>query len=196
MRNIFWGPGMFPVILTAALLALAGRTALVAEENNQADAAITGHFSPRNFAPGAVSQADTDRILAAAVRAPSAGNRQPWHFSVIRQTALVRRVVPAAEEGNILIIVSVPGAGNAALAGAVDAALAAQSMYLAAQTLDLASRLYTGPINTINGMKNELGVPAANTAVIMVRIGRMPPGVDAVSGASSRREISSFVTYK
>ncbi len=39
-----------------------------------------------------VSQADIDRILRAAVRAPSAANRQPWVFIVIRDRDVKRSI--------------------------------------------------------------------------------------------------------
>jgi nitroreductase len=187
MRLYFKG-----AILTAVLLCGAS----LAAQETAGYRAITEHFSPRAFQAGAVTQPELDRILAAGVRSASAGNRQPWHFSVVRQSALIRRVVSGAEEGNVLIIISAPASGNNATAAAIDCALAAQSIYLSAQTLGLASRIYTGPINTVNGMKTDLGIPAANTALVLVRVGRMPAGQDALSGASPRREVSSFVTYK
>ena len=36
------------------------------------------------------------RILAAAIRAPSAGNRQPWHFFVVRNPEAKRKLAAAA----------------------------------------------------------------------------------------------------
>ncbi len=39
-----------------------------------------------------VSQEDVDRILRAAVRAPSAANRQPWVFIVVRDRDVKRRL--------------------------------------------------------------------------------------------------------
>ena len=46
----------------------------------------------RRYAADPVSQEDVDRILRAAVRAPSAANRQPWVFIVIRDRDVKRRI--------------------------------------------------------------------------------------------------------
>jgi nitroreductase len=43
-----------------------------------------------------VSPAVVDRILQAAVQAPSAGNRQPWHFCVVRREQVRQRLAQAA----------------------------------------------------------------------------------------------------
>ena len=51
-------------------------------------------FDPtRHVAPEVVS-----RLLEAAIRAPSAGNRQPWHFIVVRDR-LVRKALAEAAYG-------------------------------------------------------------------------------------------------
>jgi hypothetical protein len=53
--------------------------------------------SVRAFDPEVEVSAEVlDRLLAAAIRAPSAGNRQPWHFYVVRDPA-VRRQLAAAQ---------------------------------------------------------------------------------------------------
>lgn len=45
--------------------------------------------SIRKFDPDKpVSEADLEKILAAAMSAPSAGNAQPWHFVVVTDAAL------------------------------------------------------------------------------------------------------------
>ena len=46
----------------------------------------------RFYRPDPVSQEDVDRILRAAVRAPSAANRQPWVFIVIRDREVKRSI--------------------------------------------------------------------------------------------------------
>jgi nitroreductase len=43
-----------------------------------------------------VSPETIDRILQAAVRAPSAGNRQPWHFFVVRDPKAKQGLASAA----------------------------------------------------------------------------------------------------
>jgi nitroreductase len=70
-------------------------------------------------------------------------------------------------------------------------------MYLAAQALGLGSRIYTGPIDTINkDFKKDLGLAENVSAIAVVRIGRLPANVDAVSSASQRNSADKIVTYK
>jgi nitroreductase len=53
--------------------------------------------SVRNFDPSADVPAETvERLLQAAIRAPSAGNRQPWHFYVVRDPAVRQGLADAA----------------------------------------------------------------------------------------------------
>src|SRR5690554_744890 len=58
--------------------------------------AILNRSSIRGFTGEPVSSEDMDRILGAARRAPSAGNRQPWHFYVVRDAGLKEKLVDVA----------------------------------------------------------------------------------------------------
>ena len=165
--------------------------------NDPALKPIINNFGARTFAAGTVTRAELDLIVQAGVRAPSAANKQPWHFTVVQDEDLVKRIVPQATDGNILIVVS--GAGDGKTNGAVilDCALATENIYLAAQALGLGSRIYTGPMDNLNrNFKTQLGLPNDHNAVALVRIGRLPAGVDAVSSASPRNDAAQMVTYK
>jgi nitroreductase len=60
---------------------------------------VESRYSVRDFdATVDVPPETMDRILRAAVRAPSAGNRQPWHFFVVRDPK-VRQGLAAAAYG-------------------------------------------------------------------------------------------------
>jgi nitroreductase len=151
----------------------------------------------RNFASGAISKADLDKIVQAAIRSPRASNRQTWHFTVVQNQSLANQIVPNLPDGNILIIISGPGDGKTNGTAILDCALATESIYLAAQALGLGSRIYTGPIDTVIAkLKTELGLPNGYSAVSLVRIGRLPPGTDATSAASSRKSTDAVVNYK
>ena len=54
--------------------------------------AIKTRRSIRSFTEEPVSQEDMDRMLEAAMCAPSANNRQLWHFVVIRDREMLRKV--------------------------------------------------------------------------------------------------------
>lgn len=168
-----------------------------AEPDQRAVAAITGHYAARNFIAGPVSKEDLDKILTAGARSPSANNRQPWHFTVVQNPNLAKQIVSNLAEGNLLIIISAAGDGKTNGSIILDCALATGNIYLAAQALGLGSRIYTGPIDAINSrFKTELGFPRDYSAVALVRIGQVQPGVDAVSAASSRKDLNSMVNYE
>ena len=181
------------ILLLASLLFLPAQTS-----NNPALRPILQHFSARNFASGALTGAEIDTIVQAGLRAPSAANRQPWLFTVVQNPALARQLMPDITEGNILIV------GSGVLSGAnrdaviLDAGLAAQSQFLAAQALGLAARQYTNNalITRVNNSKSQLGIPADHTAIIVTRYGRLPAGVDVVASASDRAAPDTKVVYR
>jgi len=51
--------------------------------------------SLRRFSPAPLDRAVLERLLAAAVTAPSSTNRQPWHFTVVTQPARRRDIAAA-----------------------------------------------------------------------------------------------------
>ena len=186
---------LITLALASGVLLLPNCGLKAADADTQALGVITGHYAARDFAAGAISGADLDKILAAAVRAPSAANRQPWHFTVVRSRALAARMVSNITDGNILIVISAPGDSKTNGAVMLDCGLAAQSIYLAAQALGLGSRIYTGPMDGVNAnLKGELGLPSGHSAAALVRIGRL--NADAVGGASRRNALDSMVSYK
>ena len=54
--------------------------------------AMHSQRSIHRFTPDPVSDEEITTILRAAVRAPSGGNSQPWHFLVVRDRDLKRRI--------------------------------------------------------------------------------------------------------
>jgi nitroreductase len=175
--------------------------ALGAQDNRGGVQSILNHYAARNFTTGALSQGDLDQILQAGIKAPSANNRQPWIFTVVRATNanndLARQIVSPIDEGNVLIVISATGDGKTNGSEILDCALAAENIYLAAQALGYGSRIYTGPIEKINrSLKTQLALPEGHSAVVVVRVGRVQGNVDAVSAASSRRSANEKVKYK
>jgi nitroreductase len=190
---------MKKIMLGMGILFWCGFNLSAADINTQALAGITNHYAARNFIAGAVNRADLDRILLAGVRAPSANNRQPWRFTVVQNAALSRQIVSNMPEGNVLILISASGDSRTNGRVILDCALATESIYLAAQALGLGSRIYTGPIDALNGnnrLKTELGLPNDHNAVALVRVGQVQPGIDAVSAASARKDLNSVASYK
>jgi nitroreductase len=166
----------------------------VAEETGDAGSVILNNFGAMSYAPGAIPKADIEKIVMSGVRAPSASNKQPWRFTVVSTPSLAKKIISDLPDGNALIIVS---ADSSVRDAAFDCALATENIYLAAQALGYGSRIYASPLNAINGsLKKELGIPQEFNAVAVVRVGKLAPNVDAVSGASSRKNANSIVTYK
>jgi nitroreductase len=165
--------------------------------NDPALSVIINNFAANNYASGSVTKAELDLIVQAGIRAPSARNAQPWIFTVVQDQALVKKIIPQAISGNVLIVVSAAGDGKTNGAVILDCGLAVQNMYLATQALGLGSRIYTGPIDSINkNNKGDLGLPENVNAIAVVRIGRLPANVDAVTSASMRKSADGTVTYK
>jgi nitroreductase len=182
------------MILYCAVFALFAGI-LGAQENKSGLQAVLNHYAARNFIAGEISRGDLDQILQAGVRAPSANNRQPWLFTVVRTASLARQIVSNNEDGNVLIVISAEGDGRTNGAQILDCALAAQSIYLAAQALGYGSRIYTGPIDSLNrNLKAQLGLPGNHNAIVLVRVGKIQANVDALSAASSRA--ANKVQYK
>jgi nitroreductase len=64
---------------------------------------LEDRFSVRDFDSTVdVPRETVERLLQAAIRAPSAGNRQPWHFYVVRDPA-VRQGLSGAAYGQVFI---------------------------------------------------------------------------------------------
>jgi nitroreductase len=167
------------------------------QQNSGPAGSILNHYAARDFIAGSIPKGDLDLILQAGIKAPSAGNRQPWFFTVVQNQALAQRIVPNNVEGNVLIVISASGDGKTNGSAILDCALAAENIYLAAQALGYGSRIYTGPMDALNrDLKGELGLPGGHSAVVLVRVGRVQPGVDAVSAASSRKAANSLINYR
>lgn len=52
----------------------------------------------RDFKPDAIPMAAVEAAIAAAALAPNGANRQPWHFAVVTDADIKRRIREAAEE--------------------------------------------------------------------------------------------------
>jgi coenzyme F420-0:L-glutamate ligase/coenzyme F420-1:gamma-L-glutamate ligase len=88
-------------------------------------AELSGRRSVRRFGPHPVSGDDVRRLLDAARWAPSPTNRQPWRFSVVRDTA-TKRMCAAVE--------STARSAAAAVGGMVEEGMASYGAYLTAFT--------------------------------------------------------------
>ncbi|MBI5744962.1 MAG: nitroreductase family protein [Elusimicrobia bacterium] len=121
---------------------------------------IKNRRSIRKYLPDQLKPAELEAILEAGAYAPSAHNEQPWHFTVIRDKALLDRISEKSKElmaaqdtdwvkemgrnpafhvfyhAPAVVIVS---ARAAAMSPKVDCSAAIQNMLLAAESLDIGS---------------------------------------------------------
>ena len=136
--------------------------------------AISSRRSIRRYKPERVMEDHLKKILEAGRQAPSAGNRQPWHFIVIRDPEVKRKVAEACSNQTWMaladVIVAVVGLPEVSEKWyQVDAAIALQNMILAATSLDYGT-CWIGAFDEAK-VKEILGVPEGARVVALTPIG-------------------------
>jgi nitroreductase len=151
--------------------------------------AIKGRRSIRNFKPDEVSEKDVEKLIEAAVSAPSAGNIQPWELVVARKPEIRRKLVEAAygqsfiEEASAVIVVCANedrssqgyGVRGKTLYCLQDTAAAIQNMLLTAYSLGLGS-CWIGAFKE-DEVREILKIPVGIRPVAIVPVGY--PGISA-----------------
>lgn len=161
--------------------------------------------SVRQFDPGAEVPPETvERILRAAIRAPSAGNRQPWHFYVVRHPTLRQGLAEAAfgqeyvAQAPVAIVVCADPEQSAAryrergreLYCLQDTAAAATHILLAAVALGLGS-CWVGAFDE-GRVAAVLDLPTRHRPIAILPIGRpaTTPG-----SATPREPLKAVATF-
>lgn len=158
---------------------------------------IARRVSHRAYHSTPVREEDVQAILDAALQAPSANNRQPWHFSVVQDAALLARINAAARRqalqkapdqrsarfedeqfdvfyhAPLVIFISAPQAQIVS----VDCGIAVAHMALAAQSLGLGSVILGLPREAFAGERAQqwmeaLEFPAGHVFQIAIAIGQ------------------------
>lgn len=156
------------------------------------------HFDSRL----AVSDEDVRALLLAAISAPSAGNIQPWRFTVLRTGAARERLARAlsqrwATAAPVVIVVSVDPRPCAARYGdrgemlysIQDTAAAVNNILLAAVDRGLAS-CWIGAFDE-HRVREALGIAAPTTPIAI-----LPVGHSAESSAKpARRPLEEVTTW-
>ena len=151
-------------------------------------------YSERAYSSEPVTDQQLDLILRCGLRAPSAHNRQPWKFTVIKDETVQKEIVNDTIPGDVLIVIS----GIESESGNTpdfDCGLAAENMFIAAHGLGLGARIYGGPAGIINSKKDSLQIPSGYKAVVVLRIGNTDKNVDAVSAATPRKNPEEVINY-
>lgn len=161
--------------------------------------AIQTRRAVRDFTGEPVEEAAIRGLIDAAVQAPSAVNRQPWSFTVVRDRALLARIAEAAKahmlatlpaepasrhfrellddpdfdifyQAPVLIVISCTGGSRWAIE---DCSLAAQNLMLAAREAGLGTcwiGFAQGWLGTAEG-KTALGLAPADLPVAPIIVG-------------------------
>ncbi len=151
-------------------------------------------FSERAYSSEPVTDQQLDLILKCGIKAPSARNRQPWKFTVIKDEAVMKEIINNVVPGNVLIVIS----GIKSESGSTpdfDCGLAAENMFVAAHGLGLGARIYGSPAGNINTRKESFQIPSGYKAIIVLRIGNADKSVDAVSAATPRNIPEEVINY-
>ncbi len=151
-------------------------------------------WSPRNYTEVPVTDQQIDMIVQCGIKAPSSRNGQPWHFTVLKNEAMMKEIISNITPGNVIIVVS----GKMSQSGATpdfDCGLTTQNMFVAATSMGLGARIYGGPIAAARERREALQIPEGFTPVIMLRVGNMEKTTDAVSGASPRKAKEEIVNW-
>jgi nitroreductase len=166
--------------------------------------AIKGRRSIRAFKNEDVSKEIIDKLIEAAIWAPSAGNIQPWEFIIVRKPEIKRRLAEAAlgqhfiEEAPVVIVVCANekrssegyGARGKTLYCIQDTAAAIQNIHLAAYSFGLGT-CWIGAFKEEEARK-ILKVPNGIRPVAMIPVGHP---AEAPS-PRSRRPVSQIVHYE
>ena len=136
--------------------------------------AIMQRRSNRKYQREVVPEGDLQTILEAGRQAPSAANRQPWHFVVVKDEKQKRTLSEACSEqtwmadaGVIIAGVGKPGVSEKWYA--VDVAIAMQNMILAATALGYGT-CWIGAFDQ-ERVKSVLGVPDEMCVIALTSVG-------------------------
>jgi nitroreductase len=181
------------VLLVAALFTITKLYSQVSD-NCVVNVILSG-YSERAYSSEPVTEQQLDLILKCGLKSPSARNLQPWKFTVIKDEPTMKEIINNIVAGNVLIIIS----GVESEGGKTpdfDCGLATESMFVAAHGLGLGARIYGSPTGNINTKKEVFQIPSGYKAVMVLRIGNVEKGVDAVSSATPRKEAADVINYK
>lgn len=145
--------------------------------------AIRDRRSVRRFTSEEIPEATLSRLLEAACLAPSAGNRQPWFFYVVRNPGIRQDLAAAAfgqrflAEAPVVIVACAEPAVSAARYGErgaqlyclQDTAAAVQNLMLMAEGVGLAT-CWVGAFDE-EAVSKILDIPSGRRPVAMVPVG-------------------------
>ncbi len=160
---------------------------------------IRGYATDKDVPPETV-----ERLLEAAIAAPSAGNRQPWHFIVVRRPEMKRRLAEAAfgqgfvaQAPLVIVVCAVPeqsaaryGRRGSELYCLQDTAAAVENILLGVTALGLGACW-------VGAFDEEAAARALDLAGDMRPVAMVPIGhpTERFSHRTSRRSLKQVTTF-
>lgn len=165
--------------------------------------ALKQRRSVRKYTDEEVSDENVERLLEAAVWAPSAGSVQAWEFVVVKNQETKHRLALAAlnqtfvEKAPVIIVVCTDlnkekkryDSRGEKLYSIQDTAAATQNILLAAQELGLATCW-------VGAFKEKDAAKAVNAPKNVVPVAMIPVGHPAEKPSASQRSVKDFVHYE
>lgn len=163
--------------------------------------AVRKRRSIRAYEPTPVPEEKLERILEAARLAPSAENLQPWHFIVVRDKDMRRKLARAPLAGFLgeapVVIVGCGNRNSSPRWFAVDVAIAMQSMVLTATGEGLGT-CWVGSFRE-EEVRELLGIPEEYRVVALLAIGYPRNRVDLLGGLlhlmRRRKRLEEIVSF-
>lgn len=160
---------------------------------------IKSRRSIRKYKQTPVEDEKLNMVLEAARWAPSAGNRQPWEFIVVKDPSIRRKVADIAPYGGFIaeapvMIAVVVNPEKDPTHCIEDGAIATTHILLAAHALDLGT-CWVGAFGSAyeDDAKRALGVPPNLRVLSLVSLGY--PAEERTSTRKDLREIVHYETY-
>lgn len=131
--------------------------------------------SVRKYKKDPLSKEVFNKILEAGRRAPSAANRQPWHFIVVTDEEVKRKLASGRfnsfvkDTAFIIVGVSMPYDPVSERWGIIDTTIVMQNIVLAAEVQGVGS-FWTGDFRE-DEVKNLLGIPEKGKIVALISMG-------------------------
>jgi nitroreductase len=154
---------------------------------------ILSRRSIRRYKKDSVPSDVRNKILEAGRQAPSADNRQPWHFVVCDEKEVLKKLSGGQWNGFIkdssfaVVGVSLPFDDTSREWGVIDTTIALQNMVLAAEVQGIGS-CWIGDF-VEDGVKGLLGIPSQAKVVAIIPFG-LP---DERPGPKSKRLMNEIL---
>jgi nitroreductase len=145
------------------------------------DDPVLSRRSIRKYTGDPVPDDDVERLLRAAMAAPSAGNQQPWQFVVLRDRETRRAITGVHPYARMLpdaalaiLVCGDPEGGKWPQYWEQDCAAATENLLIEAERLGLgAVWLGVHPLaERVDGIRALLGIPAQVVPFALVPVGR------------------------